>query len=192
MPDIVLASSSTYRGMLLKKLHLTFETFASDIDESLLQNEAPIAMAQRLSEAKARAAAEHFPRHIIIGSDQLACCGDDILGKPGNQETATAQLRKQSGQVVKFYTGISVLDSGSDKLISDIDVCSVHFRNLNQQQIQRYLNLEQPYDCAGSFKSEGYGIVLFDRIVGEDPNALIGLPLIKLTALLAQFGIALP
>jgi MAF protein len=192
MPDIVLASSSIYRAKLLKQLHLEFESVASNIDESRLPNETPAALALRLSEAKARAVNDQFQHHLIIGSDQVACCGEAILGKPGNRASAIEQLSQQSGQVVHFYTGISVLDSKSGKCLNDVDICSVHFRPLDRQQILRYLDVEQPYDCAGSFKSEAYGIVLFDKIVGEDPNALIGLPLIKLIALLAQFGIVLP
>lgn len=192
MPDIVLASSSIYRAKLLKQLHLPFACTASNIDESPLKNETPVALAQRLSEAKARAVADQFPHHLIIGSDQVACCGNHILGKPGNRETAIQQLSQQSGQIVQFYTGISVLDSATGKCLSDVDVCNVHFRPLDLQQILRYLDIEQPYDCAGSFKSEAYGIVLFDKIVGDDPNALIGLPLIKLITLLTQFGIVLP
>lgn len=192
MPDIVLASGSPYRAKLLKKLDLAFSTCASNVDESPLPAETPVALAQRLSIAKARAAATDFPRHLIIGSDQVAACGDDILGKPGNQKSAIEQLLKQSGQTVLFYTGLCLFDSVAGTSLCDVDVCSVHFRHLDRAEILRYLDKEQPYDCAGSFKAEGYGIVLFEKIVGEDPNALIGLPLIKLRRMLAQFGIALP
>lgn len=192
MTAIVLASSSPYRAKLLKKLHLAFESFNSNIDESPLANEAPVALAQRLAFAKAKAGAARFQQHLIIGSDQVACCNGQILGKPGSREAAIDQLSRQSGQAVAFYTGICVFDSQSGSHVSEVDVCHVHFRRLSRQQIERYLDLEQPFDCAGSFKSEGYGIVLFEKIVGDDPNALIGLPLIKLTRLLAQFGIALP
>ena len=160
MPDIVLASSSAYRAKLLKNLHIPFTCTASNVDESPLKNETPIALAQRLAEAKARAVAEQFQHHLIIGSDQVACCGEHILGKPGNRETAIQQLSQQSGQIVDFYTSISVLDSATGKCLNDVDLCSVHFRQLDRSQILRYLDIEQPYDCAGSFKSEAYGIVL--------------------------------
>lgn len=192
MTAILLASSSPYRAQLLKKLNLDFATFNSNIDESPLPDETPLILAQRLAQAKAKAGAARFQQHLIIGSDQVAYCNGHILGKPGNREAAIEQLSQQSGLAVEFYTGICVFDSQSGRSFSDIDVCRVYFRRLNRQQIERYLDLEQPYDCAGSFKSEGYGIVLFEKIVGDDPNALVGLPLIKLAKLLAQFGIALP
>lgn len=192
MTAIVLASSSSYRAGLLKKLHIPFETFQPDIDESPVAGETPSGLAQRLAATKARAGAGRFPNHLIIGSDQVASCAGQSLGKPGDRETAIRQLRQQSGQVVDFYTAVCLYDSRSARLLIDVDHCWVQFRRLDTRQIERYVDLEQPYDCAGSFKSEGLGIVLFEKIVGEDPNALIGLPLIKLTNLLAQCGITLP
>lgn len=190
--SLVLASSSTYRAELLKKLRLNFITTCSNIDERALDDEPPAVLAQRLAKCKAYAVSQHYPRHLIIGSDQVAACGHSLLGKPGNRQQSIAQLEIQSGQIVQFFTAITVLDSGSGRCLSDLDVCEVHFKSLDLLQIQRYVDIEQPYDCAGSFKSEGYGIVLFEKIIGEDPNALVGLPLIKLVRLLNDFGLSLP
>ena len=192
MQTLVLASSSTYRRDLLKKLHLDFITCSSAVDETPQPGESAEALALRLSTAKAQAIAEQFPNHLIIGSDQVASCGGILLGKPGNREQAIQQIKAQSGRIVSFYTGLCVFNSANNEYLTAMDVCQVHFRELNDQQIQRYLDIEQPFDCAGSFKSEGYGIVLFSKIMGEDPNALIGLPLIKLTGLLNQCGLAIP
>lgn len=192
MTPIVLASSSPYRCNLLKKLHLEFDTYNGAIDESPLTGESPADLASRLSIDKAKAAASSHGNHLIIGSDQVAAIGDTLLGKPGNRDHAIRQLTEQSGRIVRFHTGICVLHSQSGRFLTDLDICEVHFRTLDSQQIQRYIDIEQPFDCAGSFKSEGYGITLFDKIVGDDPNALIGLPLIKLIALLGHFGVAIP
>ncbi len=192
MQSIVLASGSLYRSSLLQKLHLKFVTFNSTIDESALPHETPKELAIRLSVAKATATAKKYCDHLIIGSDQVAAIGNTMMGKPGNRENAIQQLTMQSGQIVQFFTGICVLDSKSGRLLSDLDICEAHFRTLSAQQIQRYIDAEQPFDCAGGFKSEGFGIALFHKITGEDPNALIGLPLIKLIALLDQFGVAIP
>lgn len=189
MLPIVLASGSHYRAELLGKLHLYFISCSSNIDESAHDGESAAQLAMRLSEAKANALRADYPRHLIIGSDQVAVCGSQFLNKPGNREQAIRQLQAQSGQIVQFYTGISVLDSASGRCLSDIDICSVHFKTLNDRQIEHYVDLEQPFDCAGSFKSEGLGIALFSGIEGNDPNALIGLPLIKLIALLERFGV---
>lgn len=189
MLPIVLASGSHYRAELLGKLRLYFISCSSNIDESSHDGESAAELTTRLSEAKANALRADYPRHLIIGSDQVAVCGSQFLNKPGNREQAIRQLQAQSGQIVKFYTGISVLDSASGHCLSDIDICSVHFKTLNDRQIEHYVDLEQPFDCAGSFKSEGLGIALFSRIEGNDPNALIGLPLIKLIALLERFGV---
>ena len=192
MQTLILASTSTYRRELLKKLHVDFITCSSAIDESPQAHEQPGDLALRLSISKAQAAAKTYSNHWLIGSDQVAACENNLLGKPGNPETAFQQLKAQSGKRVSFYTAVCLLDSATGKYIADIDICHVHFRTLSDQQIQRYLALEQPYDCAGSFKSEGYGITLFNKIEGDDPNALIGLPLIKLIKLLDQFGLAIP
>jgi septum formation protein len=189
MPEIILASASQYRAELLRKLHLDFISRGSHVDETPLPGESPEQLAVRLSQAKAEALAAAYPNHLIIGSDQVAACGDEFLNKPGDREQAIRQLKAQSGKTIRFYTGICVLNSGNGQSLSDIDICSVHFKTLTGSQIERYVDLEQAFDCAGSFKSEGLGIALFSRITGDDPNALVGLPLIKLIALLAEFGV---
>lgn len=191
MYPIVLASGSRYRAELLEKLHLPFVANSSDIDETPLEGETPHELAMRLSQAKAQAIAHIFPNHLLIGSDQVAACDNHFLHKPGSRDQAIRQLKMQSGQSIQFYTGISVLNSATGHCLNDIDICSVHFKPLSDRQIERYVDLERPFDCAGSFKSEGLGIALFSRIEGDDPNALIGLPLIKLIALLAEFGVAI-
>lgn len=188
-PLLVLASSSPYRKLLLEKLQLPFVTAEPNIDEAPLFNEAPEQLAMRLAAAKARAVAKEFPRHLIIGADQVAVLGGRKLDKPGNFETAVAQLQAASGRSVCFYTGISVLNSRSGRQINAVDICKVHFRSLSQEEIQDYVRREEPYDCVGAFKAEGLGIALFQRIEGDDPNALIGLPLIQLVDLLRRFGI---
>jgi len=192
MKELVLASSSEYRRSILNKLQLPFTFRSADIDETPLPDEAPQMLAIRLANAKALAIAKHYPNHLIIGSDQVAVCDGDLLGKPGDRIGAARQLQAQSGRVATFYTGLCLLDSASNTVRDALDICHVHFRILTNEQIHRYLDQEQPYDCAGSFKSEGYGISLFEKFEGEDPNALIGLPLIKLIALLAEFGIEIP
>jgi septum formation protein len=189
MNTIVLASSSKYRRQLLEKLGLDFLSCSSCIDESPQADESPAALVSRLSIAKAEEVGKTHPNHLIIGSDQVAVLDQDILGKPGGRDAAIQQLAKQSGRTVQFYTGICVLNSATGRRLSDLDVCSVHFKTLGASQIQNYIDRDQPFDCAGSFKSEGLGIALFDRIVGEDPNALVGLPLIKLVGLLEKFGV---
>lgn len=192
MPNIVLASSSPYRRALLEKLQLNFIYDHSHVDESPQPGESAAVLAARLAKAKAEAVAAKYPNSLVIGSDQVAACDDKLLGKPGTAENAFKQLQSQSGRVVRFYTGLCLIDNANNRCLEDMDICAVHFRNLNDEQIARYLEREKPYDCAGSFKSEGYGIVLFDKIVGEDPNALVGLPLIKLVNLLNQCGAGLP
>ncbi|WKJ89170.1 Maf family protein [Methylomonas montana] len=189
MTAIVLASSSKYRRQLLEKLGLDFLSCSSDVDESPHPDESPETLVSRLSIAKAAAVGKTYPNHLVIGSDQVAVLGQEILGKPGRRDAAIQQLAKQSGRTVQFYTGICVLNSATGRYLTDLDICSVHFKALESKQIQNYVDLDQPFDCAGSFKSEGLGIALFSKIVGEDPNALVGLPLIKLVALLGQFGV---
>ncbi|MDT8425413.1 MAG: Maf family protein [Methyloprofundus sp.] len=186
---LVLASSSEYRKALLKKLHLSFICAAPNIDEAAKANETAQEQALRLAKQKAHALASTYPKHIIIASDQIAMRGSIQLHKPGNQNSATKQLQESSGNCVKFYTSICVLDTSTMIYRSDIDICSVYFKKLSIHEIENYLLLEQPYNCAGSFKSEGLGIALFKRIEGDDPNALIGLPLIKLIGLLESFNI---
>ncbi len=192
MKNIVLASNSRYRGELLRKLGLEFISHGGEVDETAKAGETAPQLATRLAIDKAASVAKLFPEHLIIGSDQVAVCDDFMLGKPGDRDNAIRQLTAQSGKIVRFYTSVCVFDATSGRYSTDLDVCEVHFRTLDAEQIHRYIDIDQPFDCAGSFKSEGLGIVLLNKIVGDDPNALIGLPLIKLTDLLAQFGLAMP
>lgn len=191
-PSLVLASTSPFRRALLEKLALPFATCAPEVDETPLPGETPDALVMRLAEAKARACADQFPAQLIIGSDQVACIDGDILGKPGDRERAVAQLQRAAGRVVTFYTGLCLFNSATGHAQVACEPFRVHFRPLDTDQIGRYLDAEQPYNCAGSFKSEGYGITLFERLEGEDPNTLIGLPLIRLVAMLGHDGVALP
>lgn len=189
---IILASSSIYRQQLLNKLGLPFSTSSPDIDESPRENESVSQMVARLSIEKARAVAEQEPNHIIIASDQSASLNNQALGKPGNYQAAFKQLQTQQGNSIRFYTGLAVYNPLTQDILTAMDITDVVFRQLSDTQIHNYLMAEQPYDCAGSFKSEGLGICLFERIVSEDPNALIGLPLIQLVSLLNQIGLSLP
>lgn len=190
-PTVTLASTSPFRKELLERLGIPFETVAPDVDETPLANETAEALVRRLSEDKARAmAASH--RGLIIGSDQVATTGNNILGKPGTHERAFEQLRNLSGKRVTFQTGLCLLNTETDEAQVDVIPFIVKFRQLGGDQIERYLQQEQPYNCAGSFKSEGLGITLFEYMEGADPTALIGLPLIRLTSMLAQAGIVLP
>ena len=188
---IVLASTSPFRRELLSRLALPFETMAPDIDESRHPHEPPLDMVRRLSEAKARACASARDA-LVIGSDQVATVGDDVLGKPGTHERAAAQLRHLSGRCVTFLTGLCLLNTVTDAAQVDAIPFRVHFRMLSEEQIERYLRHDQPYNCAGSFKSEGLGITLFKRMEGDDPTALVGLPLIRLTDMLKKAGASLP
>lgn len=188
MTQLVLASTSPYRRVLLERLGLPFETAAPETDESRLDNENPHTLVARLAEAKARAIAPQFADALIIGSDQVAVLDNQILGKPGNHENALKQLQAASGREVMFLTGLCLLNSKSKKCQVSVVPYSVVFRTLSENQIEQYLLRDKPYDCAGSFKSEGLGISLFEKMRGDDPNALIGLPLITLTSLLAAEG----
>jgi len=189
---LILGSTSPFRKELLNKLGLSFITDAPDIDESMGSNEPPEGFVQRLALEKAQAVADRHPDTLIIGSDQVACIENDILGKPGNRERAIEQLTQASGQRVSFYTGLCLLNSGSGKSQVVCEPFHVYFRELSRLQIEHYLDAEQPYNCAGSFKSEGLGISLFERLEGDDPNTLIGLPLIRLIAMLEHEGISVP
>jgi len=188
---IVLASTSPYRKELLQRIGIDFKTIAPDVDESSLPGETPENLVKRLAEAKARVIGKTCEA-LIIGSDQVAVSGDEILGKPGSHENALVQLRKLSGKLVTFQTGLCLLNSTSNEMQVDTVPFRVQFRKLDEQQIERYLRADQPYNCAGSFKSEGLGITLFERMDGDDPTALIGLPLIRLTSMLMQAGVVLP
>lgn len=189
---LVLASTSPFRRALLERLHVAFETLSPGVDETRHTGESPEALVRRLSETKARAGAEAWPDALIIGSDQVAVCGVEVLGKPGHHAAATEQLARLSGQRVTFCTGVCLYDPRSDRARVDLVPYHVTFRQLDSAQIDRYLRSEQPYNCAGSFKSEGLGISLFESMEGEDPNALIGLPLIRLVTWLNEAGIAVP
>lgn len=186
---LVLASSSEYRQILLRKLHLEFICDSPELDETPLPDESPRQTALRLSQAKASELIGKFPGSLIIGSDQVPVLKDCRLSKPGNRKATIEQLLAASDQCMTFYTGVAVANSLTGEVISDIDVCHVYFKKLTNTAIERYVDLEKPFNCAGGFKSEGLGIVLLKKIEGDDPNALIGLPLIKLIGLLEKFGV---
>jgi septum formation protein len=190
-PRLVLASTSRYRRELLGRLGLPFDTDRPEVDESARPGEAPAETAGRLAEAKARAVAPRHPGAWVIGSDQVADRDGLALGKPGDRETALAQLLAASGRSVRFHTAWCLLGP-EQQLLSGLDLTEVRFRPLERDGILRYLDAEQPYDCAGSFKCEGLGIVLFDAIRNEDPTALVGLPLIALSGALRSAGFRLP
>jgi len=185
---LILASSSKYRAHCLEKLNIPFVAISPNIDENPKANEPPDALALRLAKEKAYALKKQFPNHLIIGSDQVACFDNQLIGKPGSYQQTIEQLQRQSGQTVIFYTGLCVLNSSTNQCYTDLDQTTVFFRALSDKQISNYVEQEQPFDCAGGFKSEGLGIALFNKIESEDPNALIGLPLIKLINLLKKFN----
>ncbi|MQX54261.1 Maf family protein [Alcanivorax sediminis] len=191
-PALLLASSSPFRRELLGKLRLEFTHQSPDIDESRLDGETPTELVIRLAQEKATALAEQHPNTLIIGSDQVAVLGDTVLGKPGTREKAIEQLSVASGQRVTFLTGLCLLNTATGRTQTACEPFHVQFRTLQPAQIERYVDLEQPLNCAGSFKSEGLGIVLFKALEGRDPNSLVGLPLIVLTEFLAAEGIQLP
>lgn len=188
---ILLASSSRYRRTLLDKLGLQFSSASPDIDETPLAGESAPQLVARLAASKAQALTSKYPEHIIIGSDQVAALanGDgssQILGKPGNYANAVRQLSACAGRRVVFYTGLSVLSAADDTQDTMISEFEVKFRDLSLQEIEGYIKKEEPFDCAGSFKSEGLGITLFEYLRGDDPNSLIGLPLIALLRILRE------
>lgn len=189
MKTLVLGSTSPFRKSILEKLNLSFECAKPNIDETALVGETPQTLVERLAIEKAKAVTDEFPNALIIGSDQVAVCDGEILGKPHNFENGVKQLTKFSNRAVTFYTGLCVYDSANDKTLSLVEPFIVHFNKLSQEEIENYLKAEQPYNCAGSFKSEGLGICLFEKLEGDDPNTLIGLPLIKLVGLLKQHGL---
>ncbi|OUR86422.1 septum formation protein Maf [Methylophaga sp. 42_8_T64] len=189
MQQLILGSSSPFRAELLAKLGLPFITASPDIDESPKLGETPEQLVKRLSEQKARAIAVQYTDALIIGSDQVAVLDGQVLGKPGDHETAVKQLTASAGKKVRFLTGLALFNSQTQQMHSLIEPFEVCFNKLSIEQIEFYLLKEQPYQCAGSFKSEGFGISLFSKLRGDDPNSLIGLPLIKLIQLLAAEGI---
>jgi septum formation protein len=189
-PQIILASSSPFRRELLERLQLPFRGISPDIDESVGESETPTDYVQRLAQEKAAHIAAQYPAAAVIGSDQCAYLDGNILGKPGSHENALKQLQAARGREVVFYTGVSVQCAASG--FSEVDCVEfrVGFRELSDAQLENYLKVEQPYNCAGSFKSEAYGISLFSYLSGDDPTALIGLPLIRLVAMLENAGVS--
>jgi len=192
MLPLLLASSSTYRRELLARLHLPFVCGSPDIDESHRPGEAAIELVKRLAEEKARALADSHPANLIIGSDQVAVLGEQIIGKPHTFEKAREQLMAASGASVTFLTGLALLNSQTGQCQVDCVPFTVHMRQLDQARIERYLRIEQPYDCAGSFKAEGLGVSLFQSTEGPDATSLIGLPLIRLIDMLLVEGVQIP
>lgn len=192
MLPILLASSSPYRRELLERLRLPFACHSPAIDETPHPNESAGTLVERLSIAKAQALADSHPQHLIIGSDQVATHKGQIIGKPHTFERAFEQLQATSGSSVTFLTGLALLNSISGAYQVATVPFTVHFRTLSNEQIERYLKAERPYDCAGSFKAEGLGISLFRATTGEDASSLIGLPLIRLIDMLHNEGIVLP
>lgn len=186
--NLILASTSRYRSELLLRLGLPFQTARPDVDETPFPNESPALLARRLAEAKARSVAKNFPNAWVIGSDQVAELDGQPIEKPENFERAADQLSAASGKVMRFYSAFCLLRMDPHKIIVNTDITTVHFRTLNSTEIERYLHREQPYDCAGSFKAEGIGISLFDKIESSDPTGLIGMPLISLSKALRQAG----
>ena len=184
---IILASTSKYRAQCLEKLNISFKQASPICDELALKNETPKELSLRLSIEKAKSLKAQFPDHLIIGSDQT-CTFDDIgiIGKPGNFENAKQQLLKASGNCLHFYTGLCVYDSKNDTYSACVETYDAFFRELSIQEIENYIHVDQPFDCAGSFKSEGFGITLFEKLQGDDPNSLVGLPLIALNNLLRK------
>ncbi|MDJ0834147.1 MAG: Maf family nucleotide pyrophosphatase [Gammaproteobacteria bacterium] len=188
-PALILASSSPFRRELLSRLQLSFESISPEVDESPRDGEDPVAYVQRLAGDKARSIALEHPQAVVIGSDQCSYLDGQILGKPGSHENALKQLQQARGREVIFYTGLSVQHQASGFHAVDYAEFHVGFRDLTDQQLEHYLQVEQPYDCAGSFKSENYGITLFSHMSGDDPTTLVGLPLIKLTQMLERAGV---
>jgi len=189
---LILASGSKYRSMLLQRLGLPFECFAPGIDEFALENESPLDRVERLSVAKAAAVSRNHPTAVVIGSDQMAVFESRAIGKPGNHQRAVEQLLSFSGQTIEFLTAVTVHSSATGFNETNVDRTRVVFRELDGAEIERYLQQEQPYDCAGAFKAESLGISLFRCIESEDPTGLIGLPLITTAAMLRRAGFALP
>ncbi len=189
--QLILASTSPFRKSVLEKLGLSFDCHAPEVDETPQAGETPAQLVERLSIAKAQAVAAHYQQGLIIGSDQVAVIDNEILGKPGNHENAVTQLERASGKTVTFLTGLALVNAKSGSIQAEVVPFKVVFRQLTPSQIVNYLHAEQPYHCAGSFKSEGLGIALFERLEGDDPNTLIGLPLIRLIRMLEKEGLTI-
>jgi septum formation protein len=189
MPTIVLASSSPFRRKLLEQLQLAFEVVSPEIDETPLANESPVQLVERLAVSKAWAVADSRPGSLVIGSDQVAMHGQEIIGKPRDHADAERQLAQASGKSVTLYTGLALINSDTGHVQSVVEPFTIHFRRLSREQINRYLEKDRPYNCAGSVKSESLGVALFERFEGDDPNSLIGLPLIRLVSMLEYEGV---
>lgn len=189
MSVIVLASTSPFRRVLLEKLGMAFITAAPEVDETPFSGEPAQQLVQRLAQAKAQALAARYPAHLIIGSDQVCVIEGAITGKPLTRENAIAQLSKASGKIITFYTGVALYNSQTGRVQNKCEPFQVHFRKLSLDEIEAYIEKEQPFHCAGSFKSEGLGITLFEQLEGRDPNTLVGLPLITLCQMLRNEGI---
>jgi septum formation protein len=188
-PVLILASSSSYRGMLLKRLGLPFTVASPEIDETLLEHETPAEATVRLAEAKARTVGARYENALVIGSDQVAACDGVAMGKPRDREDALRQLRSMRGRTIVFHTALALLNTRADRCRTAlVDVAST-FRSLDDEELLAYIDRDQPYDCAGSVKCESLGIALFTRIASDDPSALIGLPLIRLTDMLIAEGV---
>ncbi len=188
---LILGSTSRYRRELLQRLQIPFDVAAPDVDETPLPGEAPRQLAERLALAKARAVASAFPHAVVIGADQVADLSGLSLGKPGTHERAVAQLHQMRGQTVIFQTAVAVVCAESGFEASSLAAVRVKFRDLTDDEIENYLRAEQPYDCAGSAKSEGLGIALLESIDNDDPTALVGLPLIRTCKMLQAAGVVL-
>ncbi|MBF0623151.1 MAG: septum formation inhibitor Maf [Magnetococcales bacterium] len=186
---LVLASTSPYRKSLLDRFGVSFSTVSPNVDETPLADESPEKLVCRLSEAKARAGAQGRTGSLVIGSDQVAVLDGRIIGKPGTHERAIAQLKAASGRRLAYLTGLCLYNTDKQTVQLDIIPFAVHFRQLDQEIIERYLHQDQPYNCAGSFKSESLGVTLFERMEGDDPTALMGLPLIRLNEMLLNEGV---
>ncbi len=189
---LILASTSPYRQELLARLRLPFEVVAPEVDEAPAAGETPIERAQRLALAKASAVSSRQRTATVIGSDQVAVCKGEVLGKPGGVSRCREQLQHLSGAAASFFTALAVVNARTGASYQMVDTTTVYFRALQPAEIERYIAAEQPFDCAGGFRAEALGITLFARIASEDPTALIGLPLIALAAALRQVGYALP
>lgn len=187
---LILASSSEYRRQLLQKLLIPFNSISPKVDETALDGEKPHQTALRLAQEKAKKIGAEYPHALVIGCDQVATLDGEQLGKPGNHNNATEQLKKMRGREVTFHSALCLYNAATGNMQAEVVPYLVRFRQLTDEQIESYLHKEQPYQCAGSAKSEGLGIALIERMIGEDPNALIGLPLIKLISMLQNEGVS--
>jgi len=192
LSKLILASSSKYRKLLLGRLGIPFECLAPEIDETPGESESPFDLVCRLADEKAKTVSTNHPDAIVIGSDQVAVFEDRIIGKPGCHRVALEQLSSFNGQTVEFQTALTVRCLAGDFIEQYVDTTRVCFRNIEVEEIERYLKTEKPYDCAGAFKAESLGITLFEKITSDDPTALIGLPLIRTAAILRRAGLQLP